>query len=151
MHFFRENGNGDANLSKGEKVQAFFVVTLEVLKFFAKHGWDFMDQYSTWLANLNAMFWGNLDFDECYDDNDKYYLLSTLEYILARWDPDIQVLSDRFNSLNMERYGKDSKQHKVSYFYYFYYYIINNMISMSLRLSTILDSCSQSKRRGKCC
>ncbi len=73
-----------------------------------------MDESSLWLSNLSDMFRNNLDFDECYDDSEKYYLLFTLEYILAKWDPDIQYFSDQWSAYsNKVTYPEDSKQHRV--------------------------------------
>ena len=93
-----------------ERIHSHFLLVLELIDFFVEKGWDFMAKCDRWISNIKDLFHKWLDFEQSYDIDGKYYYnFILLEYILNKWDPDIQRYFKEPNST----YDDGSKQYQV--------------------------------------
>ena len=93
-----------------ERIHSHFLLVLELLDFFVQKGWDFMANCDHWISSISELFHEWLNFDQSYDVDGKYYSnFILLEYILNKWDPDIQWYFREPDST----YADGSKQYQV--------------------------------------
>jgi len=97
-------------------VKLYFEQKFNLLKLFVENGWDFMGHScNICLKRLNNVFWINLDLDHFYDEYGSPYIFRYLEFILQKWDSNIQFLNDVRDDKNAKTYKEypDSKQFKA--------------------------------------
>lgn len=117
-------------------IQKMIQLSLAMLKFFSNLGWDFMTEYEKYLDALSELFWTNIDADDFYDDDGKYLFFQFIEYIIKRWDPDIQCLME--NYLAKTQFDDGSKQQQVPLSSKYYsLLLVTSIISLLLVTSII--------------
>lgn len=95
-------------------LKLYFQQKFNLFKLFVDNGWDFMAYCNICLKRLNNIFWMNLNIDNFYDNETGYpYTLQYLEYMLQKFDINIQLLNDIRTDNDTNTYDPNSKQFKA--------------------------------------